>query len=141
MLENSPPDSIELRVRRNAPRVGLYLLAFAAAAEVSRRLLALLADHFVVRWGIGLAHGVRNFFLIMAIWIGVVWGTAVLTSALNRRFPGVTRRTSTVIFAAVLCLIVIACFFFLPFCLGSLKDGTYDCITLAHRARSALAGS
>ncbi len=86
------------------------------------------------------AQGVRNWCVIMAIVIGVFWGTAVLTGALNRRSPSASRRTSTTVLVGVLCIVALACFFFVPFCLGSLKDGTYDCITLARRAKAAMAG-
>jgi hypothetical protein len=133
-------DSVELRLRRNAPRLGFVMLAIAAASEVSGRLLALTPDHIVAGLGVALAQGVRNWCVIMAIVVGILWGTAVLTGALNRRFPSASRRTSSLVLVGLLCLVAIACFFFVPFCLGSLKDGTYDCITLARRVKLALAG-
>lgn len=137
IMEN---DSVELRLRRNAPRIDFLLLAIAAGCEVSRRLLAFVPDHIVVRVVIALAIGVRNWCVIMAMVVGIFWGTAVVTGALNRRFPSTSRRTSSVVLVGLLGIVAVACFFFVPFCLGSLKDGTYDCITLARRVQSALAG-
>jgi hypothetical protein len=133
-------DTIENRLRHNSPRVAGLLVVIAVACEGVRRLLLIAPDHIVLRVAGALAAGVRNWCGVMAVFVGVLWVTAVAAESLNRRFPGVARRTSTVVLLAIVLVVVAACFFFVPFCLGSLKEGTYDCITLARRVRLAFAG-
>lgn len=133
-------DSLEQRVRRNTPRLALVLLGVAATSELVRRVLRLAPDHVFARLAVALLVGVRSWCVIMALFVLTLWGTVVLTTALNRRFPSQTSRTSSLVLGAVLLIVVVACFFFVPFCLGSLSEGTYDCITLAERTKRSMAG-
>jgi len=126
-------DELTFRVRRNTPRVAGSLLAIAATSEIARRLLN-LSDHVALRVAAALVAGVRTWCLVMGLIILVFGGTAAITIALNRRFPNRSPRTSIFVLSAFLFVVVLVCFFFVPMCLGSLKEGTYDCVTFAERA-------
>ena len=133
-------DTIELRVRRNSPRLVLMLVAVAVVSELLRRVLAGWPDAVILRLVGAVLAGVRTWCFVMAVVLGMYWFAAAGAISLNRRFPNTSRERASLAATAVVLVLVVLFILFVPFCLGSLKEGTYDCITLGRRLQRLVAG-
>lgn len=133
-------DSVEQRVARNAPRLLLLSLVVAVAASIGVRVTRHVNSPWVERLADPVMGSIQTFAVLCAI---MFFGTFVcaVTSLLLRRVLGdLSRRTVHRVMALVVGVALLAFFFFVPMCFGSLNEGTYECITLFRRATSFVAG-
>ena len=132
----APDEAMTSLDRTILPRaLALFIVSVAVtvvAEWAEPRLLS--SSHVQLRYVGALAAGASAGGVGFAF-IGLALAAAAAASLGVRRLMsrGVSRKTiRNSVIGAVVCLLL-GLFVFLPFCLGSLPEGTYDCIPLAKR--------
>ncbi len=123
------------------PRAFTFFGVFVCVAILGRWLKPILlhSSNTVVRYSSVVVAGIEGFAVAFAF-ICLAIGVAAAGSLVSQRFieRGVSATTIKAVVAVSLLVFVAALFIYLPFCLGSLRDGTYDCIPLGTRMMNAL---
>lgn len=131
-------DTLEQRVLRSTPRLLLYLVAGGVGVSVILRVARKADLSWVTVWGRPLLAGLQFLLWAGVALLLVVLGCAAASIGLRALFGDHSAPTVPRILAAVVAAAVIAFVFLVPMCLGSLSEGTYECVTLARRATSLL---
>lgn len=143
LSEHTPPEEPVAFERLILPRFAkLFILCVVVAvgAEVGKSYLTNIerADVRMLRMVLhALSTGAVGFGILSLIYT-IASAASIKRHELEQR--GVRRTAIRAVVIAGLVLVVLALFLFLPFCLGSLSEGTYDCIPLARRMVRAVNG-
>lgn len=130
--------TLERRVLQSTPRLLLYLVAGGVGVSVILRLARNAELSWITAWGRPLLAGLQFLLWAGVALLLVVLGCAAASIGLRALFGARSAATVPRILAAVVAAAVIAFVFLVPMCLGSLSEGTYECVTLARRATGML---
>jgi hypothetical protein len=115
----------------------VMLFVVAAAVAIAGEMLApglLESPNIAIRCSGAIASALSTGAVCFAF-MGLAVAAAAAASQASRRLRAYGVSPLTIRTAVVLLLgaLIVGLFLFLPFCLGSLHEGTYDCIPLATR--------
>lgn len=134
------PRDLEHRVARNTPRLLLVLVVAGVAASVGLRA-ARSSDSSVIAGFVRPVLAATQAF----VWIWVAVLLAVLACAaasllLRRLFGDVSTAVRYRFIALLIVAAVLAFVLYVPLCLGSLSEGTYECVTVWRRVAKLVGG-
>ena len=124
---------LDQRIATRGTAMLIGFIALAVAGDIGRRYLVESRSPVLRRVAVlaaVISDGAIGFGITMLIF--VLAAGASITSRILISHGASSRTISAALVGGVLLLVAVSVIF-LPFCLGSLREGTYDCIPLARR--------